>query len=207
MDQEIAAIVTGAFGLVGVAIGGAAAAWGARTGAERTARATHQQVRDQADAEHAHWLRQQRLEAYEGFMRGYDGFARVASESLRAAEERRSRSDQSGREAHLSESLPSASEVDAMGAQVRAMEEHAARISVVGPSSMDECAAQLARAAGLEHQRYAGLRERPSNEPHQQDMALDEIQAQTEHRKRFLAAARLTLGAPPNLGTRNQAHG
>lgn len=133
-------------------------------------------------------------------MRAYDGFARVATESLRAAEERRSRSDQSGREARLSEGLPSPSEVDAVGTQVRAMEEQAARISVVGPSTVDERAAQLTRTAGLEHQRYVALRERPVDEPHQQDVALDEERAQTEHRKQFLAAARQALGAPPDLG-------
>lgn len=54
-------------------------------GAERTARAAQQQVRDQATAEQAHWLRQRRFEAYEGSMRAYDSFARTATESLRAA--------------------------------------------------------------------------------------------------------------------------
>ncbi|MFE6097730.1 hypothetical protein ACFQ7M_38035 [Streptomyces massasporeus] len=180
-------MAAGLFGVIGAAIGGAAAAWGARSGAERTARAAQQQVHDQAIAEHAHWLRQQRLEAYEGFMRAYDSFARVATDGLRAAEERRSRSDQSGRDDQLSEYLLSASEVEALGHQVRALEERSARISVLGPSSVDECAAELTRAAGLEHQRY------------EQGLDWNEVRSQTEHRNRFLAAARQALGTRPDL--------
>lgn len=62
MDQGWAALVAGGFGLLGAVIGGAAAVLGAR-----------QQVRAQATAEHQHWSRQMRREAYESFITGaYD---------------------------------------------------------------------------------------------------------------------------------------
>lgn len=188
-------MATGVFGVIGAAIGGLAAAWGTRTGAERAALAAQRQVRDQAVAEHLHWLRQQRLEAYEGFMRAYDSFARVATNSLLAAE-RRSESGQS-RRIPLSADLPSGSEVAAMGEQVRVMEERSARISVLGPPPVEECAVALTRAAGLETQRYEVERKQRSDEPPQQVGEM-EVQAQVEHRKRFLAASRQALGIEPD---------
>ena len=57
MDQGLAALIAGGFGLVGAGIGGTAAVWGAK-----------QQVRDQAAIEHSHWNRQMRREAYEAYL-------------------------------------------------------------------------------------------------------------------------------------------
>lgn len=72
MDQGIAALVAGVTGMVGAlggaVAGGVAAVRGARIGAERTAEATRQQVQDQAAAEHGHWLREQRRDAYASFI-------------------------------------------------------------------------------------------------------------------------------------------
>ncbi|WP_406429841.1 hypothetical protein OHA59_30350 [Streptomyces sp. NBC_01589] len=79
MDQGIAALVAAGFGLAGTAVGGAAAVWGAKMGAERSAQAVKQQVQDQAAAEHAHWLRQQRSEAYEQFEDTYNEVARLVA--------------------------------------------------------------------------------------------------------------------------------
>nr|BFD83064.1 hypothetical protein StreXyl84_24650 [Streptomyces sp. Xyl84] len=76
MDQGIAALIAAGVGLLGAVVGGAAAVWGAKIGAERSARAVRQQVQDQAAAEHAHWLRQQRSEAYEQFEDAYNEVAR-----------------------------------------------------------------------------------------------------------------------------------
>lgn len=104
------------------------------------------------------------LEAYEGFMGAFDNFARTATASRQAREERRARADQPGRRAHLQKCMPSAHEVDAIGDTVRALVEQAARISVAGPPSMGECAARLTTSAGAEHARYVGQRQRASDE-------------------------------------------
>ncbi|MEU6340665.1 hypothetical protein ABZ883_06910 [Streptomyces sp. NPDC046977] len=72
MDQGMAALIAGVAGMVGAlggaVAGGIAAVRGARIGAERTAEATRQQVQDQAAAEHGHWLREQRRDAYASFI-------------------------------------------------------------------------------------------------------------------------------------------
>ncbi|MFF8448625.1 hypothetical protein ACF06Q_13085 [Streptomyces leeuwenhoekii] len=72
MDQGVAAFVAGIAGMVGAlggaVAGGIAAVRGARIGAEKTAEATRQAVRDQATAEHGHWLRGQRRDAYASFI-------------------------------------------------------------------------------------------------------------------------------------------
>ena len=79
MDQGIAAAFAGVAGLLGAAIGGFAAVWGARVSAETTARATAQQVRDQAEVDHGQWLREQRLVAYRNLLVAYDKYSAVAS--------------------------------------------------------------------------------------------------------------------------------
>ncbi|MFI2260293.1 hypothetical protein OHU45_17755 [Streptomyces tubercidicus] len=82
MDEGVAAVIAGGFGLVGAMVGGAAAAWGSKIGAEKTAAATRRQVEDQAHASHKQWLRQQRLEAVTSFMTAWDlnvtAFGRLA---------------------------------------------------------------------------------------------------------------------------------
>nr|WP_167532254.1 hypothetical protein [Streptomyces collinus] len=72
MDQGVAAFVAGIAGMVGAlggaVAGGVAAVRGARIGAEKTAEATRQAVHDQAAAEHGHWLREQRRDAFASFI-------------------------------------------------------------------------------------------------------------------------------------------
>ncbi|MEV8334302.1 hypothetical protein [Streptomyces niveus] len=67
MDEGTAALIAAIAGMVGAlggaAVGGIAAVRGARLGAEKSAEATRQQVKDQAVVEHLHWLRQERREA------------------------------------------------------------------------------------------------------------------------------------------------
>ncbi|MEU9286754.1 hypothetical protein AB0D57_19060 [Streptomyces sp. NPDC048275] len=70
----------------GAAVGGVAAARGARLGAETTARATAKQVHDQASVDHEHWLRGQRLEACRILLAAYDEYAIAASMLTRALE-------------------------------------------------------------------------------------------------------------------------
>ncbi|MEU9055668.1 hypothetical protein AB0D37_35650 [Streptomyces sp. NPDC048384] len=90
MDQGLVALLSAGVGLVGAiggaAIGGLAAARGARIGAETAARATVKQVRDQADIDHDHWLRGQRLDACRAFFVAYDEYGLAASNMTRAVE-------------------------------------------------------------------------------------------------------------------------
>jgi hypothetical protein len=65
VDQGIAAVWAGVAGLVGAGIGGAGAVWGAAIGGRRTVEAAERQAQRAAAAEHQHWLRQQRYEAYQ----------------------------------------------------------------------------------------------------------------------------------------------
>jgi hypothetical protein len=73
MKELVIALVAAAFGLAGTAVGARAA----RKGALISAQVTLQQVRDQADVDHAHWLRQQRLQAYESFLSAWDECLRI----------------------------------------------------------------------------------------------------------------------------------
>lgn len=90
MDDGIIALVAAGVGLIGAiggaAIGGAAAARGARIGAETAARATEKQVSDQADADHGHWIRDQRLEAYRAMLLAYEAYIVAASAAQRVLE-------------------------------------------------------------------------------------------------------------------------
>lgn len=73
MDQGLAAVVAAGVGLVGAVGGAVAGGWaairGARDAAERTAAATLEQARRQAESERAQWLRQERLQIYTDYMR------------------------------------------------------------------------------------------------------------------------------------------
>ncbi|WP_216591366.1 hypothetical protein [Streptomyces brasiliscabiei] len=73
MKELVLAFVAAVFGLAGTVVGARAAKKGALISAE----VTLQQVRDQADVDQAHWLRQQRLQAYEGFLAAWDECLRI----------------------------------------------------------------------------------------------------------------------------------
>lgn len=87
MDQGIAALVTAGVGLVGTivgaVVGGIAATRGARIGAETTARATIEQARAQEEAQHQHWLRDERKRAASTLLEAYDHFTIAASNVTR----------------------------------------------------------------------------------------------------------------------------
>ncbi|WP_432110291.1 hypothetical protein [Streptomyces sp. AA1529] len=72
MDQGVAALIAGAAGMVGALggsiAGGLAAIRGAKIGAMSSAEATRRQVQDQSMAEHSHWLRSKRADAYSEFL-------------------------------------------------------------------------------------------------------------------------------------------
>jgi hypothetical protein len=74
------ALIAGIIGLVGTVIGAAATAWAAKINAHKNVEAVRGQARDQGVNEHAHWLRQQRLVSYEGFLDAWDECTRIRQE-------------------------------------------------------------------------------------------------------------------------------
>ncbi|MFF1412825.1 hypothetical protein ACFVX6_24145 [Streptomyces sp. NPDC058289] len=83
-----------------------------------------QQVQDQAAAEHSHWLRQQRLEAYEGFLEAWD-------ECLRLTHHPSDLHD------------PGPSSFDALRMAAGRMAERARRIALLGPLEVTQAAENL----------------------------------------------------------------
>ncbi|MFD7200479.1 hypothetical protein [Streptomyces sp. NPDC059893] len=87
MNEGTAALIAGLAGtggaLGGAIIGAVAAVRGARIGAEKAAETARQQVQDQASVDHEHWLRQQRIEAYTGFLSGYDECTKITHQTRR----------------------------------------------------------------------------------------------------------------------------
>ncbi len=135
MDEGTAALVAGFAGLAG-ALGGAligavAAIRGARIGAEKAAEAARQQVQDQASADHNHWLRQQRLEAYTTLLSAYDAHVAVAFRIRQRLTPSPARTPLSGEE--LQELLTTA----------RAIRRERQRVKLVGPGLVHSRAVEL----------------------------------------------------------------
>ncbi|WP_217243178.1 hypothetical protein [Streptomyces sp. AC555_RSS877] len=74
MDGGLAAILAGAIGVAGTALGGLAAIYGTKIGAEANAAALLQQVRRQTEAERSQWVRGQRAAAYQQFLAAWDKY-------------------------------------------------------------------------------------------------------------------------------------
>ncbi|MFI8072172.1 hypothetical protein ACIF85_25780 [Streptomyces sp. NPDC086033] len=121
MKELVLALVAAAFGLAGTVVGARAA----KKGALISAQVTLQQVRDQADVDHAHWLRQQRLQAYESFLAAWDECLRILN----------------------SVGLPGDSESSGINPLEEAadrMTERARRIDILGPAEVAGAAEELA---------------------------------------------------------------
>ncbi|GAA1063527.1 hypothetical protein GCM10009574_011380 [Streptomyces asiaticus] len=119
------ALVAAVFGLAGTVVGAALSARATKKGAVLSAQATLQQVHDQATVDQAHWLRQQRLQAYEGFLAAWD-------ECLRLID---------------SVGLPGDSEspgVNPLKEAASRMAERARRIDILGPADVARAAEELA---------------------------------------------------------------
>ncbi|MDT0458555.1 hypothetical protein RM550_22940 [Streptomyces sp. DSM 41527] len=129
MTEFTTALVAGLIGLVGTMAGGAATAWAAKISAHKNAEAVRRQVQDQAESEHAHWLRQQRLAAYEGFLDAWDECTHRRTELTRPV-------DDSAHDALRGELSRSASR----------MMERARRISLLGPEEVSLAAEAISRA-------------------------------------------------------------
>lgn len=119
------ALVAAGFGLAGTVLGAVVAARATTAGADKNAETVRRQVADQATAEHSHWLRQQRLNAYDGFLEAWDECLRLTQTS----------SDSRNGD------LPSTDPLrDAAGR----MAERARRIALLGPPEVTESAEDLA---------------------------------------------------------------
>ncbi|MET7736386.1 hypothetical protein ABZT02_34235 [Streptomyces sp. NPDC005402] len=121
MKELALALVAAVFGLVGTVVGARAA----KKGALISAQVTLQQVRDQADVDQAHWLRQQRLQAYESYLAAWDECLRIVN----------------------SVGLPGDSESSRLNPLKEAadrMTERARRIEILGPAEVASAAEELA---------------------------------------------------------------
>ncbi|WP_433452511.1 hypothetical protein ACQPXS_30755 [Streptomyces sp. CA-142005] len=121
MKELVLALVAAVFGLAGTVVGARAAKKGALISAE----VTLQQVRDQADVDQVHWLRQQRLQAYEGFLAAWDECLRIID----------------------SVGLPGHSEspgINPLKEATGRMAERARRIDILGPAEVAQAAKELA---------------------------------------------------------------
>ncbi|MFG2954835.1 hypothetical protein ACGF5O_14015 [Streptomyces sp. NPDC048291] len=175
MDQGIAALIAAGFGLVGAAVGGAAAVWGARIGAERSAQAVKQQVQDQAAVEHAHWIRQQRLEAYEGFEDTYAQLARLVG--------------------RVGRDIPEAPDL------LRILARCCARIEILGPLEVSFRALQVTTGLGIRVADLEVLRRldtgdggEPSEEYSQMAARLQADNSRNEDHQSFIRAAQKAMG-------------
>ncbi|MEU6681185.1 hypothetical protein [Streptomyces sp. NPDC046925] len=121
MKELVLALVAAGFGLVGTVVGARAA----KKGALISAKVTLQQVRDQADVDQAHWLRQQRFQAYEGFLAAWDECLRIVQSVGLLGD---------------SESPGPSPLRDAAGR----MTERARRIDILGPAEVAQAAEELA---------------------------------------------------------------
>jgi hypothetical protein len=121
MKELVLALVAAVFGLAGTVVGARAAKKGALISAE----VTLQQVRDQADVDQAHWLRQQRLQAYEGFLAAWDECLRII--------------DSVGLPGHSD--LPG---INPLAEATGRMAERARRIDILGPAEVARAAEELA---------------------------------------------------------------
>lgn len=123
------ALVAGLIGLIGTGIGAAATAWAAKIGATKNIEAVHGQVQDQAANEHSHWLRQQRLASYEGFLDAWDACTRKRKD--------------------LAQTMAD-SQHDALRAELRQsalhMMERARHISLLGPEEVSQAAEVISKA-------------------------------------------------------------
>ncbi|MFF9025159.1 hypothetical protein [Streptomyces eurythermus] len=135
MDQGMAALIAGLAGtagaLGGALVGGVAAVRGARIGAEKAAEAARQQVQDQALADHNHWLRQQRLEAYTTFLAAYDAHVPIADRTSRKIQD-----------LSPGEDLPD-EDLAEMIATANAIRRERQRVKLVGPDAIHSKAMNL----------------------------------------------------------------
>ncbi|MGW5675414.1 hypothetical protein ACWEV4_10060 [Streptomyces sp. NPDC003860] len=129
MTEFTAALLTGLIGLIGAGIGASATAWAAKISASKNIEAARGQAQDQAENEHAHWLRQQRLAACEGFLDAWDECTRYRKELTLKADD----------------NLHNALRAD-LRRSASLMLERARRISLLGPEGVSSAAETISKA-------------------------------------------------------------
>ncbi|QIT44993.1 hypothetical protein [Streptomyces antibioticus] len=188
MDQGIAGVIAGIAGLVGAGIGGFATAYGARVGAQKTIEAAQAQVSHQSTAEHAHWVREQRRQAYSDAMETHGTF--ITSLNVAVSQ--------------LSAAPPLSSEtVTELQEKLVALGLAATRIHLWGPEEAVSKANTLARAA---HRRLEALKGWSAatesatayrdTRPRRREYG-EATDAETTARADFVTVARSTLAAAP----------
>lgn len=111
-------------GLAATLLGAVVGARAAKFGAEKSAEALRRQVQDQSTVEHGHWLRHQRLSAYENFLEAWDECLRIT---------------QAPAAAHTADST----ELDDLKRAAGRMAERARRIAILGPEDVTHSAESL----------------------------------------------------------------
>ncbi len=148
-------------------IGLAATGWGAlvgaraaRFGAEKNAEAVRRQVQDQGAVEHGHWMRQERMTAYESFLGAWDECLRITQTSTGT-------------------NSPDSAELEALRVAAVRMAERARRIAILGPSDVTRAAESLAKTM----ERDVAIAGRLAAEVQE---AIAEVGAEFQHRNRDL---------------------
>ncbi|MFJ8856688.1 hypothetical protein [Streptomyces sp. NPDC102437] len=184
VDQGLAALIAGVAAFGGAVISGWYTGRSARVGAERAAAAVLEQVTKQAAAEHGHWLRQQRQDAYTAFLAAFDR----AADALGPVFEAWALGYQGMDAPAVRELWRPVDEADL------AMQRAITRLSIVGPDAVERTAGDLRLAVMHVRTTYWNIR------PNERDSVTQEraqwtVRQQDLH-KRFVAEARAVLQSP-----------
>ncbi|MGW1868929.1 hypothetical protein ACWCPS_25620 [Streptomyces mauvecolor] len=129
MDEGTVALIAAGCGVLGSILGAAGTVWATKAGAHKNAEAVRGQTHDQAANEQAHWMRQQRLAACEGFLDAWDGCTRIRKELTRPTEE--------------TQHIELRAELSRAAAR---MLERAKRIEILGPDEVSQAAQSISEA-------------------------------------------------------------
>ncbi|MEU8782644.1 hypothetical protein [Streptomyces sp. NPDC048637] len=177
MDKGIAMVISAGLGVAGALLG-------AVGGSGVTARTIRRQVKDQADVEHRHWLRQQRRDVYTEFLSACD----TVLDTLRSI-------------AALSESPRQQADAgplwDAYSQAYSGSLQAEYAVPIVGPNAMERLASRL---QGFFPEMSKTLRdsERPDSTSRSFDSCLVEY---WDRYNTFIAWAGLTLNTPADSST------
>lgn len=187
MDQGLAGLIAGVAAFVGAVMSGWYTGRSARVGAERAAAAVLEQVTKQATAEHGHWLREQRQDAYTAFLAAFDRAADALGPVFEAWALRYEGMDAPA----IRELSRPVDEADL------AMQRAITRLSIVGPDAVERAAGDLRLA--VMHVRATYWNTRPEEEDSvTQERARWTVRQQDLHR-RFVAEVRAVLQSPSSV--------
>lgn len=127
MKDFVIPLLVAVIGLAATGLGALVGARAAKFGALKNAETVRRQVQDQGAVEHGHWLRQQRLNTYEGFLEAWDECLRLTQAPGNAHE-------------------PDYAVLDGLREAAGRMGERARRIALLGPEEVTRAADELAEA-------------------------------------------------------------